>query len=65
MIILSNGKQGGKDMDKGNDLLEYLQDHHTEEINAVSARELSTLFNITQRGLSFGNRTQKRGLSSL
>lgn len=52
-------------MDKGNDLLEYLQDHHTEEINAVSARELSTLFNITQRGLSFGNRTQKRGLSSL
>ena len=51
MIILSNGKQGGKDMDKGNDLLEYLQDHHTEEINAVGARELSTLFNITQRGL--------------
>ena len=38
-------------MDKGNDLLEYLQDHHTEEINAVGARELSILFNATQRGI--------------
>ena len=38
-------------MDKGNDLLEYLQENHTEENKAVGARELSMLFNTTQRGI--------------
>lgn len=51
MIKLNNGKQGGIYMEKSTDLIEYLQENHTEELNAVGARELSTLFNITQRGL--------------
>lgn len=38
-------------MDKCYELLEYLQDHHATELRAVGARELSTLFNTTQRGL--------------
>ena len=38
-------------MDKGKDLIDYLQECHFEESKAVSARELSTLFNVTQRGI--------------
>lgn len=38
-------------MEKSTDLIEYLQENHTEENKAVGARELSILFNTTQRGI--------------
>lgn len=38
-------------MDKEMEILEYLQEFHTSEGNAVSAGELSILFNLSKRGL--------------
>ena len=33
------------------DILEYLQDYHTAENNAIKGRELCTLFNLTDKQL--------------
>ncbi len=38
-------------MNKKVEILEYLQEFHTSENNAVSAGELSILFNLSKRGL--------------
>ena len=38
-------------MDKEMEILEYLQEFHKSEGNAVSAGELSILFNLSKRGL--------------
>lgn len=38
-------------MEVGKRIVEYLQEFHNSEVRAVSAGELSTLFNITKRGL--------------
>lgn len=35
----------------GKDIVEYLQDYHTDEKRAIKARELCVLFNLTEKQL--------------
>lgn len=51
MIRLSIGKQEDFYMSKGNEILNYLMDHHRSKEKAVSAVELSSMFNTTKRGI--------------
>lgn len=37
--------------DVGRDIAEYLKDYHTEESTAIKARDLCTLFNLTNRDI--------------